>query len=63
MNGKEMKACIFGAFVLIAYGIYVAGNPTADGIIFATIMAMLAGIGGYAVRGALDNGSGSARPR
>lgn len=51
MNGSEKKACIFGAFVLGAYAIYMIGNPSADGIIFGTVMAMLAAIGGYAVRG------------
>jgi uncharacterized membrane protein HdeD (DUF308 family) len=55
VNGKERKACVFGAFVLIAYGIYVLSHPTGDGIVFGTVMGMLAGIGGYALRGALED--------
>lgn len=55
MNGKEKKACVFGGFILVAYGIYLFNNPTADGIVFGSVMAMLAAIGGYAARGVIEN--------
>lgn len=51
MDGAEKKACIFGGLVLGAYVVYMIGNPSADGIVFGTVMAVIAAIGGYALRG------------
>ena len=50
MDGTQKKACIFGGFILIAYGIYTIANPTTDGYIFATVVGALAAIGGYVIR-------------
>jgi hypothetical protein len=49
LNGPETKACIFGAFIIIAYAIHQV-TVGGDGIIFASICTTVAAIGGYVIR-------------
>jgi hypothetical protein len=48
MDDVTMKACTFGAFVLVAYAIYSVFNPGTDGEgVFAAVITALASIGSY----------------
>lgn len=47
MKDNDIKTCVFGGFILGAYGIYALTNPTADGTVFASVMTALGGLVGY----------------
>lgn len=50
-----MKACVFGGFILASYGIYMIGNPSANGIVLGSVMAALGLVGGFAIRGVVED--------
>jgi hypothetical protein len=48
MDDVTTKACIFGAFVLVAYVIFSMFNPSNNGEgVFAAVVTALASIGSY----------------
>ena len=53
MDGKETKACVFAALIVAVYGIHQV-TVGGDGIIVATIIGAIAGIGGYVLRGKVE---------
>lgn len=49
MNGAAQKASIFAGLIVAIYAIYTISNPQTDGYVFATVIAVVTGIGGYVV--------------
>jgi hypothetical protein len=48
VDDVTIKACVFGAFILVAYAIYSIFNPNTDGEgVFAAVITALASIGSY----------------
>ena len=60
MDGKAEKACVFGTLIVITYAIHQL-TVGGDGILVASVLATLAGIGGYVV-GALGKQGPAATP-
>ena len=49
MKDGMIKVCFAMGTIVVAYAIYAFTNPEADGVVFASIVAALAALGGYTI--------------
>ena len=49
MNDATTKTCVATGAVVACYGIYTWSSPGTDGYIFGSVLAAVAGLGGWAV--------------